>query len=540
MGGKKMGQAIQQEKQEARINRWKPKNDSQIYVYQDNKLFVCKFDKIFNQPKFSKLNRFQLKKGSYENQLDVITKYINYFINFYDTDNELVTGYLKLKKSIDKDGLFTVDNTEAFIDAIYEFIFTDTMVEKIKKLVDDNYHDDVEGGDSDKKKKYKNNKKHLESLEFTNEHVKILLRISMGIKIMSPIVFHYYSMNLIKIVKDSDMIYNFYQRLFPLFEDGCNMYNKLFLYVRTKILESNANNQKIFEPREIFGVDLFTVINSFTKRVLIAENVVKYKFDGNILGMNRTITKFQIQYFLKDQYEKTLAEVTMQKNSDGLSAIDKMNMNLTKIDEGVVVLSEINISLTIDYLKRLFDVGVTNEQIEYYVKYHKPSEIQVFLVNSFFAKYFGSYRDLNLLNRRFYITLLCILKKKLLLDLGYDEEGVLHSAALPYILSGNMVDRLNNRVIRNMQFKSNIENTYLYEKLKTEKHQNMQYVLQKQKSKNNGKATTDIETALASSLTNTKFTFVEYDHPELLGKEMNFSENKISCEVLYYLYDILQ
>ena len=41
------------------------------------------------------------------------------------------------------------------------------------------------------------------------------------------------------------------------------------------MLESNANNAPIFNQREIFGVDVFSVVNQFTKKVLISENVVK-------------------------------------------------------------------------------------------------------------------------------------------------------------------------------------------------------------------------------------------------------------------------
>ena len=44
-------------------------------------------------------------------------------------------------------------------------------------------------------------------------------------------------------------------------------------------MESNANNAPIYNQREIFGVDVFSVVNQFTKKVLISENMVKYKFN---------------------------------------------------------------------------------------------------------------------------------------------------------------------------------------------------------------------------------------------------------------------
>ena len=50
---------------------------------------------------------------------------------------------------------------------------------------------------------------------------------------------------------------------------------------KAKVLESYANNSPIFSQREIFGTDVYTVVNQFTKKVLISENMVKYKFNEN-------------------------------------------------------------------------------------------------------------------------------------------------------------------------------------------------------------------------------------------------------------------
>ena len=150
---------------------------------------------------------------------------------------------------------------------------------------------------------------------------------------MSPCIFHFIQLNNIKIEKDSDIIFRFYQKLFELFGYGetyclynenrevlqdnitqeemdeiifakglipknvktdtryyftdesgkelhygkteVNMYNKLYVYVKAKVLESYANNSTIFSQREIFGTDVYTVVNQFTKKVLISENMVK-------------------------------------------------------------------------------------------------------------------------------------------------------------------------------------------------------------------------------------------------------------------------
>ncbi len=331
----------EREKRTSKINTWKPKSSSEIFVDRDGKLFVCYFEKVFpkNAENVMPYDRFIISKASYEAQLDVIIRYINFFINTYDKDMELMTAYLKLKFAIDKQKMYDASAVNGFIDLIYEVMFTPTMVDKIRLMVEENYLDDIESDDDNKKKYQKPEKKHLESLEFTNQHVKVLLAISFGIKILSPVMFHYTRMNAVDIGKDTYTIYKFYERLFVIFgygsdyniynEDGSlfdtdipkdqvdehikahnlqlvrdgytnkyyfnlrdlkpdgedrmvyyspiviNMYNKLWIYVKAKVLESNASNSPIFAQREVFGVDLFTVVNMFTKRVLISDNMVR-------------------------------------------------------------------------------------------------------------------------------------------------------------------------------------------------------------------------------------------------------------------------
>ena len=126
--------------------------------------------------------------------------------------------------------------------------------------------------------------------------------------------------------------------------------------------------------------------------------------------------KYQLGYFIKDQYSKNLVEVTSAKNTDGLSGMDKMEMNLQKIDEGIIILSEANVKHEMKRIRRDYDFEISEEEIDYYIKNHKPTELQVELVTAYWGKHMGSSRNRNNLTRREYIELLLILKKKLLLQ----------------------------------------------------------------------------------------------------------------------------
>lgn len=226
-------------------------------------------------------------------------------------------------------------------------------------------------------------------------------------------------------------------------------------------------------------------------------------------------------------------------------------MNLSKIDEGITTMSDINIPITIEYLKRRFDITVTSDEVDFYIKYHKPDDIQIQLVRSYFAKYFGSYRDLQLCTRRDYITLMLILKKKLMIELGYDEnnmdelnneciettdeegniievtnDSMMKPVALPYIISGNLSDHINTRVIRNIKFTEKVESSYTFQKLQEENHKYLNYIKP------------NYDMALISSLINTRFTYVEYKHPELLNQEITYSDDKVADEILFFLASV--
>lgn len=207
-----------------------------------------------------------------------------------------------------------------------------------------------------------------------------------------------------------------------------------------------------------------------------------------------------------------------------------MLMNASKIDEGIVTMADINIEMTIKKIRDNIDLPITTEEVDYYMINHQPSKIQILLVHAYYAKYFGSYRDLKLLTKRDYIILLLLLKKKLLLDLGYEEnigdETIIHTASLPYILTGNLSDKVNTRIIRNNKFIAKIEESYIYQDLINNKYRLLNLVKK------------DELLSILSTIINTIFTYVVYEQPDLLGTEIVYSEDKIADELLFFLSTI--
>ena len=95
-----------------------------------------------------------------------------------------------------------------------------------------------------------------------------------------------------------------------------------------------------------------------------------------------------------------------------------------------------------------------------------------------------------------------------------------------YLLTGNLIDRVNTRIIRNSKFLIKVENNSMYNELITKKYNLLNYIKP------------DAIKELLSIVINTKFSYVVYEYPDLLGAEIEYYEDKISDELLFFLNSI--
>jgi len=270
------------------VDEWEPE-ERDVIIRHDGKLVIIPFDKIFNKDNITSLNTFVIKKESYVKRLDhVLNKdgtiskgichYLNYFIKYYDLDNELLLSYIKLKYIIDnkKKSIKLI----SFIKMLYSILFTESLKNKIRHLVEDNYHVDVTSH---------NGIKYTKSMEFTNEHAKLLMMISMSMKIMVPIIFHF--INSSSMLKEPNYIFQFYERLFYMYkyDEEVDIYNKLWVSTLAKVNVNATKHRVIWDQREIFGTDPLIELDKLLKEKIISETMFKYTFDKNIISFNSVV-----------------------------------------------------------------------------------------------------------------------------------------------------------------------------------------------------------------------------------------------------------
>lgn len=226
--------------------------------FSSPKVLTIKFHEEMNQihnENISVLNEWKVTKQTYSNHLPKLCEELNFFEIMYDQEGELIAALFRIKYLIDVDSVsYTIRNFDAFRDLCYKTIFTPSMKEKITRMVDENYTDDIE---AENLKNMQNPEmqnimqRKKKSLEFLNVHVKALLEISYGIKILSFIVNHFVVMRSVNIQKNIDLFHRFYIPMFEVFEHDFDIYNKLFAYVENKVSSSYNFNKSIFEQQEI-------------------------------------------------------------------------------------------------------------------------------------------------------------------------------------------------------------------------------------------------------------------------------------------------
>ena len=241
----------------------------------------------------------------------------------------------------------------------------------------------------------------------------------------------------------------------------------------------------------------------------------KYSFDKNIISFNYVVLEKQLRFFLIEPYTRNRIELSAKKDLTGLSGLDKLEMNSSKIDESIVILSNINIKKTIKRIKNKMHMEISDEELKFYRDNLKITRFQSQLVFYYYAKYFNGYRDLNMLNRTQYLKLLIMLKKRL------QYQNFIY---LPQIISSNIESKLNARTIRNDKFLFKIESSPIYQSLINDKYSTLNSVNKE-----------DLILNLLSTLLNTSFTFVDFDHPELTGEKIEINQDMVSDEFLNFL-----
>lgn len=542
--------------QEEKPPRWKYKkhsfpNGASSYwikwkLYPDDarffsapKTMIIKFDKELDHlgnENISALNEWKVTKLSYSSYLPKMCEELNFFETMYDQDGELISALFRIKYLIDVDNYsYTMKNFDAFKDLVYKTIFTESMKEKITRMVEENYVDDIEAENLSNMKNpdmMSIMQRKKKSLEFLNVHVKAMLQISFGIKILSFICNHFAVMRSINIQKNIDIFYKFYIDMFNVFEWDFNIYNKIWSYVENKTNSAHNFNKAIFEQQEIEGKDVSIIINHIMSRNVIIDNMIKFQFPQTwdsvkehpkerVLSFLCSIVNTHISIFIMQVFRRNLIETSIVPDSEGNSKNDRYRASKMKINEEYVITCSMDMKQLVSKLYDKYKNEITNEELEYYRRNLKPNRLHQLMIEIYFFNYTSSSSEFALLRDSDWYKLLLIMRCDIMKRFNINKDTLLDSA-LALILTANIEE---TPVGEKMYVKDTkyLKEDAAYNKLISTFYSTIIDINE------------DILKKFLITFVNSKYRFVLYEEPDLLDQEISLNKRELIDQLLDFL-----
>ena len=426
----------------------------------------------------------------------------NYFEKYFDIEKEYFTNLALIKFLIDYYQDYGVQN---FLYDMTRYIIQPNIITKIENMVNHNYTLELSY-------KSANNPQ----LQYTDEHAKTLLKISILMNLCIPLVTHFaYSRKINDIDEYLLDIYD-YILYAPQFS-SVDIPSKLYETSISNVNRNAKNNAIIWQKQDIRGKDTITHSMGAVRNIIL--NIIpKYTFSQNMVSLNYTSIQKSNKYQVTDiQYEYSYVPLSSSRREgeDNTSDFDRFEANTTKADESLYLQVKYNYEYVMKKIEAQWG-PFDQDEILFYKKEMKNINGEIInmfqrqLVFNMFYKYFGDTISINAINVDDYIKLVIVARRMLKgNNMGF----------LPYIISG----KVNKIVSRKSLNKKEI----------AEMEASQYYPLVEDKFKN-PKILNQVLGTIATIITSS-FSVIDYQDRELNGTPITVETKIIIEEFLMYI-----
>lgn len=280
-------------------------------------------------PLIKRISYAEISKQSFINNINLSLRYINYFIEYFDDDDELLTAYFQIMFMLHYKNLkMTVDD---FINHILVWFATDSMFEKVIRMVEYN---------TDETLIKKSERAYDESIQLTVDHLKAIMGVSCFHRFVIPVVSHFYTIRgkgQLGGITDKDLYFKIFSSFIPMFDDfyGINLYDKIYHTATTRISKTENQEAAMWKRRERFGVTTTSFTNDLM-REYINEISQKTMFNKSaIVFLHVCFDKAIKNELLKsDKYEMSDMRMEPSDNvNETISRFDRWVMDKTHHNE---------------------------------------------------------------------------------------------------------------------------------------------------------------------------------------------------------------
>ena len=366
----------------------------------------------------------EMSKKSFINKINNTLRYINYFIEYFDDDDELMGNYFELMFQI-MNKKISLD-PETFVEAVYAYFTTDSMKAKIIRMVEYNTDDTL----------VKSDQSYDESIQLTIEHLKAIMAVSCIHKFIIPIVGHYYNMKSRLLdqmgMNEKDLYYYIFSSFIPVFDEyyDISLYDKLYHTATTRVKKTVNQEASMWNRRHRFG----TTPTSFTHKLMkdfLIDISQKAVFSKSAIIFIHVCFDNSIVNELKqpDKYEFT--EMKMESSdsvNETISRWDRWQMDRTFHSQKDRVRAYVSIKDAIHYLGEHFGLDfkrmeskkerdrekskTLQEEYDYYLENTAPlTDSQLYLTHLYYCSTIGCPEEAKMLETPDMIKLIMIMKR---------------------------------------------------------------------------------------------------------------------------------
>lgn len=437
---------------------WKPTDDQIYFLYDEvSGKTLARYEEFYNIKEDTPLSKFKIKHGHYQKRMPEICQHINYFINFYDFNQELYSAIFSVKFVIDRTP--TLKNSE-FRKIIVERILTPSIIAKIKHMAADLYIDNIED---------KNDEKYVATPKITNAQAKQILAVSFCIRIILPLALHYTNIND-QFDKKTSYIPFFDKVIMKIIskfeEDDVKFFNTLCRFVEHRVDKYYGQHYLMWaKKKQLYGIVRSLYLDEVIHEVIVVKGLYKLDYRRSVVSfIDGVIFKHHIN-FKRENFKMKPVEIdqydSATDNDNYLSHAEALEMQAYKVDASSAIFTDANIKQVMGMIQDNFRIDISKEELDFYYNNLKISNMTESFIHDFYSRIFHDTNANQQLSKMDTILLIVILKKYL------QCRGMV---ILPQLCTAKIKGKFKENLIKNAKFLEVVNTSDVHQSIIEEKY----------------------------------------------------------------------
>lgn len=473
---------------------WVP-NDDQVYFFYDAE--SCKvvtfYEQFYGITKETPISKFKIKQGHYQKRMPEICQHINYFINFYDDNQEFYNSIFSMKFLVDRKPFISQKD---FINKVVDRVITPTLVKKIQNMANDLYVDNISDN---------NDEKYVATPKITNPQARQILAISFCIRMILPLCLHYTNVNDSFETKTAYIPFfdKLIMKIIAAFERySTKVFNTLCRFVEHRVDKYYGQHTLMWnKKKQLYGIVRASYLDEVIHEVIVVKGLYKLDYRRSVVSfIDGVIFKHHIN-FKRENFRTKPVEIDQYDNTSDndnyLSKAESLEMQAYKVDASSVIFTEANIRQVLKRIRENFRIDIPEEELEFYQKNLKINNVTEDFVHDFYS---GIFHDTNAnlqLTEYDTIYLIVLLKKYL------QYKGMI---LLPQLCTAKIKGKFKENLIKNAKFTETVSTSNVHTAIVEERFRYIDELFPGEM----------LNMRKLSAFINSEFEFVDYD-PEING-----------------------